>query len=170
MNPLLDFSGLPRFDTVQPDHVAPAVRLLIGEYRELIAKLTGLDGKKVTTTVEARHVNLYPDENETPDRYHLGGMIRAVGMGRVLPFPAVRAHRGLAIDEVPIIAQVGERVLNRRQTADWNAGRGRSSVQIGDVHIHGNVDTPARARELADRTARQIMVELERRGRISGVA
>jgi oligopeptidase A len=39
-NPLLDFSGLPRFDTVQPDHVTPAIRQLIGEYRELIAKLT----------------------------------------------------------------------------------------------------------------------------------
>ena len=39
-NPLLDFSGLPRFDTVQPDHVTPAIRQLIGEYRELIAQLT----------------------------------------------------------------------------------------------------------------------------------
>lgn len=39
-NPLLDFSGLPRFDTVQPDHVAPAVRQLITEYRDLIATLT----------------------------------------------------------------------------------------------------------------------------------
>jgi oligopeptidase A len=39
-NPLLDFSGLPRFDTVQPDHVTPAIRQLIVEYRELIAKLT----------------------------------------------------------------------------------------------------------------------------------
>jgi oligopeptidase A len=40
INPLLDFSGLPRFDTVQPDHVTPAIRQLIAEYRELIAKLT----------------------------------------------------------------------------------------------------------------------------------
>ncbi|HEY3431899.1 MAG TPA: M3 family metallopeptidase [Rhodocyclaceae bacterium] len=39
-NPLLDFSGLPRFDTVQPDHVAPSVRQLITEYRDLIATLT----------------------------------------------------------------------------------------------------------------------------------
>jgi len=39
-NPLLDFSGLPRFDAVQPDHVAPAIRQLIGDYRDLIAKLT----------------------------------------------------------------------------------------------------------------------------------
>ncbi|MBL8486751.1 MAG: M3 family metallopeptidase [Rhodocyclaceae bacterium] len=40
MNPLLDFSGLPRFDAVQPDHVAPAIRLLIDENRALIDRLT----------------------------------------------------------------------------------------------------------------------------------
>ncbi|HEX5393039.1 MAG TPA: M3 family metallopeptidase [Rhodocyclaceae bacterium] len=42
-NPLLDFSGLPRFDTIKPEHVAPAVRQLIAEYRDLIAKLTAPD-------------------------------------------------------------------------------------------------------------------------------
>ncbi|RTL47935.1 MAG: M3 family peptidase [Rhodocyclaceae bacterium] len=40
MNPLLDFSGLPRFDVVTPDHVAPAIRQLIADYRALIEKLT----------------------------------------------------------------------------------------------------------------------------------
>ena len=30
-NPLLDFSGLPRFDAVQPEHVAPAIDLLIAQ-------------------------------------------------------------------------------------------------------------------------------------------
>ncbi|QDX82507.1 oligopeptidase A [Denitratisoma sp. DHT3] len=39
-NPLLDFTGLPRFDTVQPEHVAPAIRQLIGENRALIETLT----------------------------------------------------------------------------------------------------------------------------------
>jgi Zn-dependent oligopeptidase len=33
MNPLLDFSGLPRFDAVTPEHVAPAIRELIDENR-----------------------------------------------------------------------------------------------------------------------------------------
>jgi hypothetical protein len=36
MNPLLDFSGLPRFDAVQPEHVAPAIRQLLDENRALI--------------------------------------------------------------------------------------------------------------------------------------
>ncbi|MBK6401110.1 MAG: M3 family metallopeptidase [Rhodocyclaceae bacterium] len=39
MNPLLDFSGLPRFDAVTPEHVAPAIRELIAENRALVEKL-----------------------------------------------------------------------------------------------------------------------------------
>ncbi|MBR0566398.1 M3 family metallopeptidase [Azoarcus sp. L1K30] len=39
-NPLLDFSGLPRFDTIRPEHVAPAIRQLLDEYRTLIERLT----------------------------------------------------------------------------------------------------------------------------------
>lgn len=38
-NPLLDFSGLPRFDAVKPEHVAPAVHALLDENRALIEKL-----------------------------------------------------------------------------------------------------------------------------------
>ncbi len=39
MNPLLDFSGLPRFDAVLPDHVTPAIRHLLEENRALIEGL-----------------------------------------------------------------------------------------------------------------------------------
>jgi oligopeptidase A len=39
MNPLLDFSGLPRFAEFRPDHVAPAVETLLAENRTLIARL-----------------------------------------------------------------------------------------------------------------------------------
>ncbi|WIM06906.1 MAG: M3 family metallopeptidase [Candidatus Nitricoxidivorans perseverans] len=39
MNPLLDFTGLPRFDAIRPDHVAPAIRQLLEESRALIAAL-----------------------------------------------------------------------------------------------------------------------------------
>jgi len=39
-NPLLDFSGLPRFADVRPEHVAPAVRSLLEDYRTLIDQLT----------------------------------------------------------------------------------------------------------------------------------
>ena len=40
-NPLLDFSALPRFDTIRPEHVEPAIRQLIDENRSLIERLTG---------------------------------------------------------------------------------------------------------------------------------
>jgi oligopeptidase A len=39
MNPLLDFSGLPRFADIRPEHVAPAVDALIEENHALIERL-----------------------------------------------------------------------------------------------------------------------------------
>ncbi|MCL2875429.1 MAG: M3 family metallopeptidase [Betaproteobacteria bacterium] len=39
-NPLLDFSDLPRFDDIRPEHVAPAIRFLLTEYGALIDRLT----------------------------------------------------------------------------------------------------------------------------------
>jgi len=39
-NPLLDFSDLPRFDLVQPEHVKPAIESLLSSGRELIVRLT----------------------------------------------------------------------------------------------------------------------------------
>ncbi|MDR2881814.1 MAG: M3 family metallopeptidase, partial [Azoarcus sp.] len=39
-NPLLDFSGLPRFGDIHPKHVTPAIRSLLTEYGALIERLT----------------------------------------------------------------------------------------------------------------------------------
>jgi oligopeptidase A len=39
-NPLLDFSGLPRFDAIEPAHVTPAVDLLLGQARDTMARIT----------------------------------------------------------------------------------------------------------------------------------
>ena len=38
-NPLLDFSALPRFDLIQPEHVAPAITDLLSRYQALIDEL-----------------------------------------------------------------------------------------------------------------------------------
>jgi len=38
MNPLLDFTGLPRFAEIRPEHVAPAIDQLLAENRALIAR------------------------------------------------------------------------------------------------------------------------------------
>ncbi len=40
MNPLLDFSGLPRFSELKPEHVAPALDQLLAEGRATIAAVT----------------------------------------------------------------------------------------------------------------------------------
>jgi len=37
MNPLLDFSGLPRFGDIRPEHVTPAIDQLLAEARTLVA-------------------------------------------------------------------------------------------------------------------------------------
>ncbi|HEY0339080.1 MAG TPA: M3 family metallopeptidase, partial [Burkholderiales bacterium] len=43
MNPLLDFSGLPRFSDFKPEHVSPAVDTLLAENRALIERLAAPD-------------------------------------------------------------------------------------------------------------------------------
>ena len=39
-NPLLDYSGLPRFDTIAPEHVEPAMTALLAETRTLVERQT----------------------------------------------------------------------------------------------------------------------------------
>jgi oligopeptidase A len=43
MNPLLDFSGLPRFAEIKPAHVLPAIEQLLAENRALIGRLLSDD-------------------------------------------------------------------------------------------------------------------------------
>lgn len=38
-NPLLDFSGLPRFDAIKPEHVTPAIEQLIADANAIVAQL-----------------------------------------------------------------------------------------------------------------------------------
>lgn len=38
-NPLLDFSGLPRFSEIQPEHVTPAVDILLQHNRDVVVRL-----------------------------------------------------------------------------------------------------------------------------------
>ncbi len=45
MNPLLDFSGLPRFSEFNPDFVTPAVSRLVSEVRAAIEKVTAGDSQ-----------------------------------------------------------------------------------------------------------------------------
>jgi oligopeptidase A len=45
MNPLLDFTGLPRFAEIKPEHVAPAIEQLLAENRALIGQLLSDNAK-----------------------------------------------------------------------------------------------------------------------------
>ena len=40
-NPLLDFSGLPRFSAMKSEHIAPAIDALLAENRAIVDRLTG---------------------------------------------------------------------------------------------------------------------------------
>lgn len=42
-NPLLDFSGLPQFDQIQPSHVTPAMDALLAKARETMQQLSQMD-------------------------------------------------------------------------------------------------------------------------------
>ena len=54
MNPLLDFSGLPRFSDITPEHVLPAMEQLIAEARAAIAKVCLLYTSGVKRKLEIR--------------------------------------------------------------------------------------------------------------------
>ena len=47
MNPLLDFTGLPQFEKIKTEHVAPAINQLLSECRELISRL--IEDKEIPT-------------------------------------------------------------------------------------------------------------------------
>ena len=42
-NPLLDFSALPRYDAIGPEHVAPAIDTLVGEANATIERIATSD-------------------------------------------------------------------------------------------------------------------------------
>ncbi|HSD17451.1 MAG TPA: M3 family metallopeptidase [Thermomonas sp.] len=41
-NPLLDFSGLPRFDAIRPEHIAPAIDALLAEAEAAVVRAEGV--------------------------------------------------------------------------------------------------------------------------------
>jgi oligopeptidase A len=51
-NPLLDFSGLPRFQSLRPEHIGPAVDELVADGRATIERLAAIDRPTWETFVE----------------------------------------------------------------------------------------------------------------------
>jgi len=86
-NPLLDFTGLPRFDQIQPTDVTPAIDQLLTEARDVVSRITASDaGATWDSVIEplneatdrlarswgaVSHMNAVVDTPELRDRYNL---------------------------------------------------------------------------------------------------
>jgi hypothetical protein len=91
------------------------------------------------------------------NNFHTGGWIGE------LP----RAHRGLWMDEVPLIGQAGERMLSRAEVATMGgrasvdrAARGSSSSRIHVTHVHVHIN----GREAAEAIVPELPGVLRRHG------
>ncbi len=85
-NPLLDFSGLPRFDAIRPEHVAPAMEALLDDGRRAVEAVALLDAAPTWETVveplagsldrldrawgAVRHLNAVVNTPELRDAYN----------------------------------------------------------------------------------------------------
>lgn len=96
--------------------------------------------------------------------YHSGGIVGGpAGQYRQVPssvfFKAPRFHSGgfIGPDEVPIIAQTGERVLSRAQNAAYEAGM-RGDVSVTIIDQRGAGAPPAKVSERSTESGRSIEV------------
>ena len=81
-NPLLDFTGLPRFNEIQPDDVTPAIDQLLADARAVVSRITADDA-------EATWDSVVEPLNEATDR--LGRAWGSVShMNAVVDTPALR--------------------------------------------------------------------------------
>ena len=99
MNPLLDFSGLPRFGELKPEHVTPAVDQLLAAIREVKRGGSVIDPKVVEGLVIARArakesplARLTPRENEIMAEMAQGKNNSAIAATLSLSERAVEKH------------------------------------------------------------------------------
>ena len=91
MNPLLDFTSLPRFAEVLPEHVEPAVEQLIGEARSAVTAATQAESVSWATVVE-------PLQDATE---RLGRAWGAVAhLNAVISSPALRDAHNAALPKI----------------------------------------------------------------------
>jgi hypothetical protein len=93
--------------------------------------------------------------------YHAGGMVSALHAGAAYwagGLPLIYAHQGLSLahDEVPIIAQAGERVLSRSETAAYNGGGTQTIIIHNHIEVTGEIDQQKFLRFTADKLGPEI--------------
>ncbi len=92
MNPLLDFSGLPRFSELKPEHAAPALDQLLAESRGVIAHIST---DKVPATWEAF---VHPLEDSTEHLSRAWGQVEH--LHAVLDSPELRTAYNAGLPRV----------------------------------------------------------------------
>jgi oligopeptidase A len=153
LNPLLDFSGLPRFAAVKTDHVTPAVDQLLAENRALIERLTRAD----TPATWDEFVRPLEDANE-----RLGRAWGVVGhLHAVLDSPELReAYKANQPKIVQYWTELGQNIAlyakyKALQSAPEFAALSRAQRQvveneIRDFRLAGAELDPARKQRFAE--------------------
>lgn len=108
---------------------------IVKKFDELIGRLFGatdainqIPSRKDVEVIY--HERRDDQRDDFAQRFHEGGV--------VVPF-AIRAHRGLAVDEVPIIAQTGEGIVNRRAMRQIGGAAGLNQLNAGGASGGVNV-------------------------------
>ncbi|HSN21698.1 MAG TPA: M3 family metallopeptidase [Usitatibacter sp.] len=91
-NPLLDFSDLPRFSEIRPEHVGPAVDRLVAEGREAIERIAAQEGEPTWESF----VRPLEDANERLSR----AWAQVSHMNAVVNTPALREAYNAALPRV----------------------------------------------------------------------
>jgi oligopeptidase A len=100
MNPLLDFSGLPRFSTIRPEHVAEAITTLLAAGRETIERVSRESAPRWENFVEP-----LDDANERVAR----AWSQVAHLNAVVNTPELRAAYNTALPEITqYFAQQGQ--------------------------------------------------------------
>ena len=116
-NPLLDFSGLPRFSEIRPEHVGAAVEALVAQGRETIERLAAQDHAPGWESF----VQPLDDANERLSR----AWAQVSHMNAVVNTPALREAYNAAL---PIVTQfVTEQGQDQRLHAGFKALRAAPS-------------------------------------------
>jgi oligopeptidase A len=150
LNPLLDFSSLPRFAEILPAHVNPAVEQLIGEARSTVAQVAAAESVSWATVVE-------PLQNATE---RLGRAWGAVAhLNAVMSSPELRDAHNTALPKVTqFYTELGlnrglfERYKTLAEQTTLHSDEERALVhhEVRDFRLSGvELEGPARERYAA---------------------
>ncbi|QCO68509.1 M3 family metallopeptidase [Luteimonas yindakuii] len=148
-NPLLDFSALPRFDAIRPDHVVPAIDTLLAEAAAALTRATTAAAVSWDDLVEPLH-----DATE-----RLGRAWNQVGhLNAVVNTPALREAYNAALPKVtqfhsalrqdPALYQRFRALAAAPEAAGWSVARRRVvDNALRDFRLGGaELEPHARAR------------------------